>query len=356
MAMIHQYPLQEISGTTARDAVGSVDATYDGNPALNQAETFSSNPSIKSVLFDPTDTLDNDAVIIPATVNIAHAQGSVFLFFKPASTTSATQFILWLRSLSFGASMPAITISHDVNSASDFSVVFSASADNVTGVTYTYGAAQGFTSQRWLIVGVTWDTSGITFHVYDFDTGTWVHHFDDNSGNGFAWPAGNFESLTAFGPGGTSSSSHVYGSHICLYDTALTDAEVEAETFNPPASALPCSTTFNASELASMRAAAAQIMTCLAEVQEQSLAGKWITIATNVPCNIEISGVRRELDSSDNEVVFQSWLVSLAGTVALPAPTDNKTIRIIVGGLTLQTFQYYQSPDDIVIPLECEEV
>jgi hypothetical protein len=356
MAMIHQYPLQETSGTTAQDAVGSVDATYQGDPVLNQTETFSSNPNIKSVLFDPTDTLNNDAVIIPATVNIAHAQGSAFLFFKPASTSWSAQVILWLRSPSFGASIPQISINHSANSASDFDVIFGASADNVTGATYTYGAAQGFTSQRWLIVGVTWDTNGATFHVYDFDTDTWVHHFDDNSGNGFAWPAGNFESLTAFGPGGANTSSHVYGSHICLYDTALTDAEVEAQTFNLPASALPCSTTFNASELASMRAAAAQIMTCLAEVQEQSIAGTWITIATNVPCNIEISGVRRELDSSDNEVVFQSWLVSLAGTVTLPAPTDNKAIRIIVGGLTLQTFQYYQSPDDIVIPLECEEV
>jgi hypothetical protein len=356
MAMIHQYPLQETSGTTAQDAVGSVDATYDGNPALNQAETFSSNPNIKSVLFDPTD-LTGDLVIIPATVNMAHAQGSVFLFFKPASTSLTSQHLLWLRSPSFGASIPQILITHDANSASDFSVVFGASADNVTGVDYTYGATQGFTSSRWLIVGVTWDTSGATFHVYDFDTGTWIHHFDDNSGNGLAWPAGNFESLNAFGIGTSSAASpHVYGSHICLYDTALTDAEVEAQTFNPPASALPCSTTFSASELASMRAAAAQIMTCLAEVQEQSLAGNWITIATNVPCNIEISGVRRELDSADNEVVFQSWLVSLAGTVTLPAPTDNKTIRIIVGGLTLQTFQYYQSPDDIVIPLECEEV
>jgi hypothetical protein len=409
MAMIHQWPLQETSpnaGDLAEDVISGISGLYEYKTSFDYAqnETFSSNPNLKSVLLntqsttypngDPTDAPDRTKEQYIDLLSSNNASGlqipytgdrSIFVFFRPSDdnydpgqgdpTNDQQGYIFRLVDSTTGShpNIQALYYYEDEFPLDTFNphgeikyIQFGITADNVTGGTATINLdPNGITTDReqpWYIVGITWNTTQATFHLYNFDTDLWTHITDDNSGNGYAMPSGNFDTVL-FGSRllkGTVNFEATllsgWMSHISIFDTALTDAEVEAQTFNPPASALPCSTTFNASELASMRAAAAQIMTCLAEVQEQSLAGNWITIATNVPCNIEISGVRRELDSSDNEVVFQSWLVSLAGTVTLPAPTDNKTIRIIVGGLTLQTFQYYQSPDDIVIPLECEEV
>jgi hypothetical protein len=96
-------------------------------------------------------------------------------------------------------------------------------------------------------------------------------------------------------------------------------------------------------------------MTCDATLQEQALSGQWIDQDT-VKCNLELTGVRRELDSSDNWKVIQTWVVTMSGRYTLPNPSANTTIRFIVSGLTLQSYQYYQSPDDIATVVECERI
>jgi hypothetical protein len=94
---------------------------------------------------------------------------------------------------------------------------------------------------------------------------------------------------------------------------------------------------------------------CLGTIQKDTILG-WTDIATNVPMSIELTGARQELDSTDTFVSIQNWLVQMSGRVKLPNPGAFSTVRFVVAGLTLESYDFYQSPDDTVTTIECKKV
>jgi hypothetical protein len=408
MAMIHQWPLQETSpnaGDLAEDVINGISGLYEYKTSFDYAqnETFSSNPNLKSVLLntqsttytngDPTDAPDRTKEQYIDLLSSNNASGlqipytgdrSIFVFFRPSDdnydlsqgdpTNDQQGYIFRLVDSTTGShpNIQALYYYEDEFPLDDFNphgeikyIQFGITADNVTGGTATINLdPNGITTDReqpWYIVGITWNTTQATFHLYNFDTDLWTHITDDNSGNGYAMPAGNFDTVL-FGSrvlkGTINFQSNLLSgwmSHISIFDTALTNEEVENETFNTPPPLSTCDRTIPICDLKSMWYATEKTMTCDATLQEQALSGQWIDQDT-VKCNLELTGVRRELDSSDNWKVIQTWVVTISGRYTLPNPSANTTIRFIVSGLTLQSYQYYQSPDDIATVIECERI
>lgn len=383
MAIIYQWPMQETAGTTAVEIVSGIDGTYVGTHySLNQSETYSANPNVKSVLFSdllaPAPSRNSDAYIDllgvpnPTALLIPTEGASAFIFFKPPDDNTEP-----FHNPTWNISGMLFYFSTDATTTPAVTLRYSYQDENVDPPTpegkrfYTQFADGTNTTVNleidlpldenvnpWYCVGVTWSNTRCSLHVFSYSTATWTHVEDTTTP--WAWPSDTFDKAV-IGRSTTAASFWISGniSHPTIFDTALTDTEVEDEDFvvdTPIAlSGGVCARTIPLCELRAMWDDVESTMTCTAVLQTSDSLLGWTDSGT-VKCNLELTGTTRRLDTSDNWQVFQTWIVYVSGRTTLPSPAANTNIRFVVAGLTLESYQYYQSPDDIVTTIECERI
>jgi hypothetical protein len=382
MAITNQWQMQETSGTTAIDAVSGENGQYIGTDyQLNQAETWSTNPNVKSVLFE-ADTgsapfRNADAYInllsssFASGLTVSTVDSSAFIYFKPPDdNTEPFHNPSWNQSgmlfylSTDSTTIPAVTLRYsyaDENidpptpEGKQFYAQFADGTNSTVNLSIDLPKDENV--NPWYIVGVTWSNTRCSLHAYSFGTTTWTHVEDTSTP--WAWPSDTFDDAK-IGTTALTSAFWLSGnvSHATIFDTALTDTEIEAEDFEPEVVIVTtpaCQRTIPLHFLRTMWDITESTMTCTAIVQTQDGVGSWIDQG-NVKCNLELTGTKRELDSSNNWKVLQTWVVYMSGRYTLPSPAANTNIRFLVSGLTLQSYQYYQSPDDIVTTVECERI
>jgi hypothetical protein len=118
---------------------------------------------------------------------------------------------------------------------------------------------------------------------------------------------------------------------------------------------VPCERTIPLKQMRRMWNDVESTMPCKATIQRETIFG-WSDIETNVPVHVELTGTRQELDSTDNYITIQNWVVTMSGRIQLPNPSAFSKVRFTVIGLTLESYDFYQSPDDIVTIIECKKV
>jgi hypothetical protein len=141
-----------------------------------------------------------------------------------------------------------------------------------------------------------------------------------------------------------------------VYDTPLTTTEIntEKDIYLPLETSvrIPCPN-LKLKELRQMWKDVERTHpeTCTIQV---SLDGtSFSTIYENVPCSLELTGTRQELNSADEYETIQNWVVTISGRYLLPVAANYPTIRFVVeNGLTIDGYTYYQSPCDIQTVIE----
>jgi hypothetical protein len=152
-------------------------------------------------------------------------------------------------------------------------------------------------------------------------------------------------------------SSPIYGlqdaslQNLKVWDRELTVSQIgELATLTP---ARTCARTIPLKELRTMWRDIEATLPCRATLQRSTLLG-FSTFETNVPCSIELTGTRQELNSSNTYETIQNWVVTLSGRITLPSIGVSDKVRVLVNDLVLESYDYYQSPDNLQTVIECQ--
>lgn len=225
-----------------------------------------------------------------------------------------------------------------------------------TGGPFTYASWANTTdwSGEWIQITVTWDSTVGEFKTYiDGQLLNTYTTYTSIGAVGVASPSDylSFVRSVSF----STIAADSYHQYVRVWDVTLTDAQA-AELYETDIGGISvCQRTIPLAELREIWTEVEKWLPCKGTIQIQGVLG-FTEYATNVPMSIELTGTTRELDSSDNFVSVQSWLVQMSGRVNLPNPGVFSTIRFLVAGLTLESYDYYQSPDDTVTTIECRKV
>jgi hypothetical protein len=153
----------------------------------------------------------------------------------------------------------------------------------------------------------------------------------------------------------TSDATACY-QDVKLWTQRLTDAEVEELYENSVVPVDPCTATIPLDQREFMWDIAEARMPCTCTVQRDQIV-EWTAIATDVPCMLEALPPRRQLDESSGEYVTdEQWRITISGRTSLPSPGAFSTVRFLVLGMVLESYNYYQSPDDITTTIDCRKV
>jgi hypothetical protein len=139
---------------------------------------------------------------------------------------------------------------------------------------------------------------------------------------------------------------------VKLWAVELTQAEI-SELY---AEVTPCQSTIPLDQREFMWSIAESRMPCTATIQKDGVLG-WAAIATDAPCRLEKLPPRRQWDETNQIwVTDEQWQVTISGRTTLPLPGVFNAVRFLVLGMTLESYEFYQSPDDITTTLECRKV
>jgi hypothetical protein len=143
---------------------------------------------------------------------------------------------------------------------------------------------------------------------------------------------------------------------IRFWDTQLSDSVV-LEHFNEVnfSNTLTSTRTIPKRELNSMRDIVASTLPFRATIQQDDIV-QWETLHTDVPCSLELTGTRQELNSDNVYQTIQNWVVTIPGNYSLPNPKAIGSVRFLINNLELQSYNYQQTPDDIQTVIECRKV
>lgn len=201
---------------------------------------------------------------------------------------------------------------------------------------------------EWFLYSVTWSASGDRFRFYVNDT---------LIGEG-AYP-GDTGSLLTVTPvyGDPDGTAGTYRDNSTSQDFRLWDVELtQSEISELYAAVTPCDPTIPADQLAFMWSIAESKMPCTCSIQKNGVLG-WETIITDAPCILTKLAPRRQYDETAQVwVTDEQWSVTISGRTTLPLPGVFNQVRFQVLGMTLESYEFYQSPDDIMTTLECRKV
>lgn len=143
---------------------------------------------------------------------------------------------------------------------------------------------------------------------------------------------------------------------VKLWTQRLSDTEVSELYDTSVVPVAPCTATIPLEQREFMWSIAESRMPCTCTVQRDQVV-EWTAIATDVPCSLEALPPRRQLNESSGEYVTdEQWRVTISGRTSLPSPGVFSTVRFLVLGMTLESYNYYQSPDDITTTIDCRKV
>jgi hypothetical protein len=220
------------------------------------------------------------------------------------------------------------------------------------------------------ITGFAGGTSAV--YTATLSTGTWYHFavtwktgekvklYEDGVLKASSSPnAGSIAPFDDAGIGNTSIGGFGFIGNIAqvkIYDTELTAAEIATESaiYLPLGTSvrIPCPN-LKLKELRQMWKDVESTHPETCEIQVSPDGSTFTTLYENVPCSLELTGTRQELNSADEYVTIQNWVVTISGRYLLPIAANYPTIRFIVeNGLTIDGYTYYQSPCDIQTVIE----
>lgn len=211
----------------------------------------------------------------------------------------------------------------------------------------------------WVQFGMTWgphtfappNSLGFDHRVRLYINGTPVVDSGFEAPPGPIVPADTYNNITE-----TQGNADVWWAYHRFWDVELTEAQMleQYETDISGAGEL-CERTIPLKEIKRIWTEVEKFMSCRAAVQRESIFG-WTTFAENVPCTLQLSGTTQELNSADEYVSIQSWTIQISGRTRLPNPGAFDTVRFLVNGMTLESYEFYQSIDDFTTTIECRRI
>jgi hypothetical protein len=214
----------------------------------------------------------------------------------------------------------------------------------VTGAEYTATLSTG----TWYHFAITWKT-GQKVKIYE--DGVLKVSSTSNASNIAPFTDAGIGNA-AFGGGGFIGNI----AQVKLYDTELTASEIDTEKniflILGEQVRIPCPN-LKLKELRQMWRDVESTHPETCEIQVSPGGGVFNTLYENVPCSLELTGTRQELNSADEYVTIQNWVITISGRYLLPIAANFPTIRFVVeNGLTIDGYTYYQSPCDIQTVIE----
>jgi hypothetical protein len=345
MAQIAWYPLNDFDlPSDACDDINANDNDGTFNGTWNYREEGPLGAGAANVKSVRQESTSNDEIDIASMASLVGDEGTVMAWVKlPTGAVWGTD----------GRANGEGGIVHIANTAGTYDVllVFGGITDDLI---------QGYAGTTVAQYNATLST-GIWYHfAVTWKVGEKVKLYEDGVLKASSSP--NASSIAPFndaGIGNTSLGGFGFLGNIAqvkVYDTELTAAEIDTESaiYLPLETSvrIPCPN-LKLKELRQMWKDVERTHpeTCTIQV---SLDGtSFSTIYENVPCSLELTGTRQELNSADEYVTIQNWVVTISGRYLLPVAANFPTIRFVVeNGLTIDGYTYYQSPCDIQTVIE----
>lgn len=253
---LHWWRLNEQSGTTVADSVGSATGAYVGGPTLGQAESPSTNPDVLSILLDGVDDyVDLLSGSTASGVAMPMTTGTLMCWFKPPQDNinpghgdpadDQNGVVLYIGD---GTAYLQLNYEYqDENLFDDFNphpeikrLALASTADGVSGDLTYHDLDTSDDDNDWYHLAITWQDSAVNLYVYgpiDLPSPTTLAV---PAASTYSWPGGNAATIRA-GNDAVLNSTYWLRGHLCdvkLYDSALAQADIESERdrrdYSPP--------------------------------------------------------------------------------------------------------------------------
>jgi hypothetical protein len=243
---LHWYRLNEQSGTTAADSLGSAPGVYVGTPTLGQAASPSTDPDVLSVLLNGTDAYvdllsSSNASGLSSTMDA----GTLMVWFRPPAdntnpahetTTDQDGVVLYITD---GTAFLQVLYEYkdaDPNAIGGATpevkrLQLAATADGVNGDVLYHDFDTTDNDNDWYHLAVTWGSGAATFFIYGPIDATSPTTQVINAPSAYTWPSSAVSALLAGQSVNLSSNQYLIGYlvDVKLYDSALEQADIESE-------------------------------------------------------------------------------------------------------------------------------